>query len=57
MINQMAFTETSQSHRERDFQVKFYLSLGVPLAFGVSMCSDIDKSEVSRAGVKHEHEG
>jgi len=48
MINQMAFAETSQSYTELDFQVKCCLSLGIPSAFGVSMCSDIDKLEVSR---------
>jgi len=48
MINQMAFAETSDSYTERDFQVKSCMSLGISSAFGVSMCSDIDKSEASR---------
>ena len=48
MINQMAFAETSDSYTERDFQVKSCMSLGISSMFGVSMCSDINKSEVSR---------
>ena len=48
MINQMAFAEASDSYTERDFQVKSCMSLGISPAFGFSMCSDIDKTEVSR---------
>ena len=49
MINQMAFAETSDSYFERDFQVKTCMSLGIlSSAFGVSMCSNISKSEASR---------
>lgn len=48
MINQMAFAEASDSYNERDFQVKSCMSLGISSAFGLTMCSDIDKSEVSR---------
>lgn len=49
-INQMVFAETVDSYKERDFKVKSYLSLAGTKnisELGVSVCSGIDKSEIS----------
>ena len=50
-ISQMAFADTSDSYSERDFQVKSCLALAGPTDVGklnVSICSGIDKSEITR---------
>lgn len=47
-INQMVFAQTSDSYKERDFQVRSCLSLGVTNVFGLAMCAGIKKNEKTR---------
>ena len=50
-INQMVFAETDDSYKERDFKVRSCLALAGPTnvtELGVSMCSGIHESELSR---------
>ena len=51
-FKQMTFAESSKSYTERDFQVKSCVSFAGPTSVGnvgVQACSNISKSEISRA--------